>query len=382
MKYEKIAWEDLAIEVIISSLDDVKGDAEHHAVIHLRRPELSAEVQYQNMAAAEARLRKYGSVGRCTPVWKRYFVSDGANWERFSGDGEDSAAMSVIRQPPLDGTEVTLWVYFVENGRFTRDSEGLTVLDRNTYKHLYHTQLHTHQRKGALAETEAIFETCAANLRRYRCTMKDHCLRTWIFVRDIDRNYADMVRARKAFFDREGLTSATHYIASTGIEGCSPSRKTLIQMDAYSVQGILHEQIKYLHVPTHLSPTDAYGVTFERGTVATYGDRRHVFISGTASIDRRGEIVHPGDLARQIDRTMENVFALLAEAGAGGSDVAQMIVYLRNREDYRLAEEYFEGRYADVPRVIVWGAVCRPGWLVEVECVALCASGDCGFEGF
>ena len=67
-------------------------------------------------------------------------------------------------------------------------------------------------------------------------------------------------------------------------------------MDSYAVDGLEPGQIQFLYAPTHLNPTYEYGVTFERGTAVTYGDRKQVFISGTASIDNRGEIVYPGDI--------------------------------------------------------------------------------------
>ena len=53
---------------------------------------------------------------------------------------------------------------------------------------------------------------------------------------------------------------------------------------------------------------------FERGTSVEYGDRRHLFISGTASIDHRGEVVHVGDVREQTRRMWENVEKLLEEA--------------------------------------------------------------------
>ena len=66
----------------------------------------------------------------------------------------------------------------------------------------------------------------------------------------------------------------------------------------------------YLYAPTHLNPTYEYGVSFERGTYVDYGDRRQVFISGTASINHRGEVVYPGDIRKQTERMWENVETL------------------------------------------------------------------------
>jgi enamine deaminase RidA (YjgF/YER057c/UK114 family) len=53
------------------------------------------------------------------------------------------------------------------------------------------------------------------------------------------------------------------------------------------------------------------------------------------------------------------------------SDVASMIVYLRDIADRDVVLAYLEEHYPAVPRVMVWAPVCRPAWLVEVECVAI-----------
>ena len=73
-------------------------------------------------------------------------------------------------------------------------------------------------------------------------------------------------------------------------------------LDAFAVAGLKPGQIKYLYARTHLNPTYEYGVSFERGTAVDYDDRRQVLISGTASINNRGEVMYAGDVHRQ-DRT-------------------------------------------------------------------------------
>ena len=136
-----------------------------------------------------------------------------------------------------------------------------------------------------------------------------------IFVQNVDVNYPGVVKARKEVFATQNLTEETHFIASTGIEGRYFDPMVFVTMDTYAVSGIRPEQIRYLYAPEHLNRTYEYGVTFERGTAVTYGDRRHIFISGTASIDRYGEIVHAGDVMKQASRMIENIEALLKRSG-------------------------------------------------------------------
>jgi enamine deaminase RidA (YjgF/YER057c/UK114 family) len=187
----------------------------------------------------------------------------------------------------------------------------------------------------------------------------------------VDANYMGLVRARREHFTECGLTADTHYVASTGIEGTYSDPRVKVLMDVYAIGGLKPEQTQYVEALSHLNPTHEYGVTFERGTAIDYGDRRHVFISGTASIDNRGEIVHVGDVGRQFERTFENIGALLGNAGAGLDDVTYLLVYVRDPADYALVRRRMDERFPGVPTVIVAGPVCRPGWLIEVECRAI-----------
>ena len=68
---------------------------------------------------------------------------------------------------------------------------------------------------------------------------------------------------------------------------------------------------------------------------------------------------------------IENLRVLLAEAGCVGSDVAHLLVYLRDLSDFTAVDRIFRKEFPDVPRVVVLAPVCRPGWLVETECMAV-----------
>ena len=224
--------------------------------------------------------------------------------------------------------------------------------------------------------------------RRYEDLLGTHglsvsldCVRTRIFVRDVDTNYAGVVKGRKDFFNSIGLTPDTHFIASTGIGGSDALPRHSVIRHACAVGGLAHGQIKYLHAFDHLSPTALYGVTFERGTAVTYGDRRHVFISGTASIDSAGRVVHEGDPVRQTERMLENIGALLAEADARFEDIAGSIVYLRDFADYRRVQSVIKRMYPGLSPLYVLAPVCRPAWLVEMECMAIVPVSS-SFAGF
>ena len=67
----------------------------------------------------------------------------------------------------------------------------------------------------------------------------------------------------------------------------------------------------------------------------------------------------------------DNVEALLKEAECSYEDVGVMLVYLRDISDYELVKELYAERFPDEPCVIVHAPVCRSGWLIEMECMAV-----------
>ena len=376
----KIEWEDLPVFVKIYSYYTAGGASEHHASLELNADFEKTVTQYRFLEEAVQRLEALFRKEGCQLVWKRFFVSDAVNHDVYLKKTYDEA-LTVVQQPPLNRYKASTLLYFVENVQMFTNSDQSVVMKRPHFDHLFHTRLH--ERIGDVSsQTRVIFDRYCNSLSLNGCSLEQNCIRTWLFVQHIDVQYTGMVSARRTLFEREGLTSKTHYIASTGIEGGYLYPEVQILMDAYAIANIQPEQIHYLYAPSHLNPTSEYGVTFERGTAVDYGDRRHVFISGTASINNRGEIVYPFDIEKQTARTFENVQTLLAEADANMEHVAHMIVYLRDTADYTMVNHYISQHYPDIPCIMLWAPVCRPGWLVEVECMAIVPTVIQQFERF
>ena len=341
-------------------------------------PEAGAgfSMQLAEVEKALKRFLKQQEMADETVIFKRFFVSDYSNQteiqERIAAS-RYSCAVSVVQQTPLNGAKVILWATLVDGATMKKTKEGNNLyLLHNGYTHVFSTQLHSEKPQlGSFEQTTHIFQDYLRTIEKQSLRLEENCVRTWLYVRDIDNNYAGMVKARNQVFDQHNLTKETHFIASTGIEGRFSDPSVSVLMDAYAIAGIAQEQIKFIKALTHLNPTHEYGVAFERGTTVDYGDRRHIFISGTASINNHGQIVHAGDINGQIKRTFENVSALLADAGACLDDLTQLIVYLRDMADYAATEGYINHNYPKIPRVIVHAAVCRPGWLIEIEGIAI-----------
>jgi enamine deaminase RidA (YjgF/YER057c/UK114 family) len=289
-------------------------------------------------------------------------------------------SVSVIQQPPLDGSKIATWLY-LQKGTDVENINDTIVVSHNGYRHLWNMGMVINEGDSA-TQTTCLLQHYENTLQSFGATLADHCIRTWFFVRDVDTQYAGMVKARKEFFTGKGLTEQTHYISSTGIGGLPADTKALVQLGAYALTGFEPQQQRYLYAPTHLNPTYEYGVTFERGTIMEYGDRSHVFISGTASINNKGEVVYIGDVVQQTKRMWENVSTLLEEAGTTFDDVAQIIVYLRDISDYEIIQELFRQKFPTIPTVFTLAPVCRPTWLIEMECIAIKEQNNEEFRDF
>lgn len=73
---------------------------------------------------------------------------------------------------------------------------------------------------------------------------------------------------------------------------------------------------------------------------------------------------------------LENVETLLCEGGARWNQVMSAIVYIRDIADYTTVKQLLEESLSDIPKVIVCAPVCRPGWLIEMECIAIIPNGN------
>ena len=360
-----------------------EGVCEYHAMLRVTNPRLTYMEQVDCLMEAYDQLMQ-GEMKGAVAVFKRFFVSDAANQANYlqalHAERSD-CALSIIEQPPLDGSKVALWVYIQRGVQTKALANGIYEVKHGGYRHLWMAGA-CNQASNSEYQMRLLFNDYVMQLLENGCCLADNCIRTWIFVQNVDVNYAGVVKARNEVFSTQNLTDKTHFIASTGIAGRHANPKVLVQMDAYAVDGICKEQVHYLYAPTHLNPTYEYGVSFERGTYVDYGDRRQVFISGTASINNKGEIMYPGDIRQQTLRMWENVETLLKEAECTFEHVAHLLVYLRDIADYTIVREMFEERFPNIPKVFLLAPVCRPGWLVEMECMAVKSITDERYPAF
>ena len=382
MLFKKIYIEELGATIEMTAFAPEGKTGEWHAMLHVEPRGEAFQEQFRRICQAEAHLLDTEEMTGTKPVFKRYFLSDATNQRPLMGVDE-TCTVSYIQQPPMDGSKVALWIYLQCGTEVipTADRLRSTIVRHNGYEHIW-TMGMTTSEGSSYGQTEHLLVDYEQYLDNYDMTLEDNCIRTWFFVRDVDTQYKGLVVARWENFTLHGLTPQTHYIASTGIGGNPSDPKALIQLGCYALSGFKPEQQRYLYASTHLNRTSEYGVSFERGTLLLFGDRNHAIISGTASINNKGEVVHIGDVEMQTKRMWENVETLLAEADMTMDDAAQIIVYLRDGADYETVSRMFREKFPNIPTVFTLAPVCRPSWLIEMECVAIRPAKNDGFGDF
>ncbi len=102
-----------------------------------------------------------------------------------------------------------------------------------------------------------------------------------------------------------------------------------------------------------------------------------VFAAGACPLDAAGNIVAPGDLEAQAERSVDNLLAALAEAGAGAESVLKTTIYVvaGERGDLVRVWNVVSERLGRAPSTLL--GVSLLGYadqLVEIEAVAVLAS--------
>jgi enamine deaminase RidA (YjgF/YER057c/UK114 family) len=104
---------------------------------------------------------------------------------------------------------------------------------------------------------------------------------------------------------------------------------------------------------------------------------RIVFVAGQIGWDETGAFP-ARDLAGQVRRALENVVAVVAQAGGGPEHVARMTWYLVDREDYLASQKaigaaYREvmGRHFPAMAVVVVAGLLETDAKVEIEATAV-----------
>ena len=219
------------------------------------------------------------------------------------------------------------------------------------------------------SETKSNFNDLKEFLIEKKLTLLNNVIRSWIYVNDIDNMYQDVVEERKVFFNENDMGVDTRYLASTGI-GSFINDQATSHIDFLSIDGIDATNIGIMKNNEIMPDTITYGVHFERGLVLFLKDRKHFYLSGTASIDTNGDILFMNDPVEQTKKALRNCAELLEQYNSSLEELNHMVVYLRNPNDFEAIFGVLKSNLPQLPMIFVHGPVCRPGWLVELEGMA------------
>jgi enamine deaminase RidA (YjgF/YER057c/UK114 family) len=211
--------------------------------------------------------------------------------------------------------------------------------------------------ENAFDQTYAMF--CSGEELLREAGMSFHeVVRTWIYLRDMDRDYA---RSR-------GIELMP---ASTAVGGEPSAEAHDVSMRLYAVKSPEPLNVEVMSTPT-LNEAWMYGSDFSRGLKTEDANKITLHVSGTASIDEAGRTVHVGDFEAQAERMLVNISSLLEAHGASFRDLVSAVAYLKNAGDAPLLRAIFhEHGFEGFPYTLVEAPICRPDLLCETEAVAV-----------
>lgn len=290
---------------------------------------------------------------------------------------------SFIQQPPIDGQALELLATGLVPGRrasaTTRDQaaetacrcDGCIQSSARLIRLGNETTLHSTNLYGvgrtAYEQARDMFAIAAELLER--CGMDVHdVVRTWIHLREIDRDYDALNRARREFFSERGIDPRP---ASTGVQGGPFPHAHDVSLRVQAIRSVQPRRIAVMSTPS-LNEAWSYGADFSRGLRVEDSNKVTLHVSGTASVDEQGRTAHVGDFPRQAERMLHNLASLLTPHGAGFAQVVSGVIYLKHPSDGAALRTICAARgFTGFPCPIVHAPLCRPDLLCEAEAVAM-----------
>lgn len=157
-------------------------------------------------------------------------------------------------------------------------------------------------------------------------------------------------------------------------------------MGVHLMSPFVRDRIKKKPIENKSVLNEAYDypkkVSFSRGMRVELDNHVMLFISGTASVNERGESIHIGDFKAQTRRAFENIKALLESEDADWHDVVRTTCYLadfRNYDEFNEVRNKFyeqEGLDPLPASTCIEARICRPELLVEIEAIAMMPKGE------
>lgn len=226
-------------------------------------------------------------------------------------------------------------------------------------------------------QTKEMFDRANHLLKEEGASFRN-VVRTWIYLSKILEWYEKFNEVRNDRFFDFGLfqdpeaerqeAEQVYMPASTGIEGDNPVGSAGT-MDVFAVVPSDADTVEIEPI-TGIEQKSAfrYGSAFSRAMRITETDCTHILVSGTASIDEKGDTVFVGDTRAQMRKTIEIVNALIQSQGATLANICDTTVFLKDAKDIEIWREVSREKGLEMmPQVCMVADVCRDDLLFELD---------------
>jgi len=297
--------------------------------------------------------------------------------------------LSYIDGQPVSGNPISsITVYTITAGEGSsvsylkdpqRTRNWAAIVEDSFGRQLYGFNLFAMNEGNAAAEMDHVFSQVNQLLAQASFS-SDTITRTWIYLDRLLEDYQVLNERRKHFFQQVGVdfsAGSGKLPASTCIEGRS-KKNARITIDLYCLeQGTDNEfGISRLYNPLQNEAEGEqylYKPTFSRGISIQRDNVLEVQISGTASINDKGETVFIDDPYQQIFVTLTNVEALLNQRGLALKDIKQSTCFFKKPEYYQYYLDVLNQMNLDslsISDTFVIADVCRDNLLFEIDGIA------------
>lgn len=101
---------------------------------------------------------------------------------------------------------------------------------------------------------------------------------------------------------------------------------------------------------------------------------RILHISGQVAQDDTGKTIGVDDVAAQTEKVIDNIVALVTQAGGSLSDVCKVVIFLTTREHLPAVMDVRRRRFSEpypATSAVVVAGLANPEWLIEIEATAV-----------
>lgn len=303
----------------------------------------------------------------------RFFVSDAANQTSIlknilskHNNTFGNTSVRIIEQSPCNNSKITVLVIYQNYKEASHCGSSSIKYNFENYSMIASNNLES-ELQDCESQTVDILSKFCYDLKNLGLSINNNCHRTWFYIKDIDSNYPKMQEGKQKVYSSNNLNKDTHLISSSEIYGRNSNELTKVIFDAISYTNI--KNVKYLNANTN-NLADSL-LNYEKATLLEFNNYNKLIISGTTSIDNKGNISNIGDIKYQTLRMLKNIESILREANTDFSSLTHLIVYLRDNTDYQIVKGMLDQIIKHTPYVIVKAASSQQKCLIQAECMAI-----------